>query len=292
MTNIIPHIFEDNLVRSIMLDDEPWFIGRDVCHVLAIKNESDAMSRLDDDERAEVAIADPSGSKKAIAVSEPGVFRLIFTSRKPEAERFKRWLAHDVLPKLRREGHYGAAPREPGETVLADEASITSQSIGVLKAKVDLVAECRKLHGHDRARALWRAIGLPMPPIEVQGPIDDARTCLNTILGIQLREGATVAALIAVALDGDVNAQLELRHAGIATVLDPEGFIVANRSAEIERRFAGTPWGNGRWRLMLRRLPGCQSAGARRYDGIQTRGTFVPERYLDRDDERANILET
>jgi prophage antirepressor-like protein len=47
-----------------------------------------------------------------IVVSEPGVFRLIFTSRKPEAERFKRWLAHDVLPALRRNGSYTIPGRE------------------------------------------------------------------------------------------------------------------------------------------------------------------------------------
>ena len=108
MTGISNFAFEDHLVRVVKQGDEPWFVGRDVCKVLQIKNETQAMSRLDSDERRDgVCITDPIGREQSvIVVSEPGVFRLVFSSRKPEAERFKRWLAHEVLPELRRTGSY------------------------------------------------------------------------------------------------------------------------------------------------------------------------------------------
>jgi prophage antirepressor-like protein len=76
--------FEEHLVRVVDREGEPWFVGKDVCIALGIRNHKDALGRLDEDERAEVGIADPSGTKHATAVSEPGVYRLTFSSRKPE----------------------------------------------------------------------------------------------------------------------------------------------------------------------------------------------------------------
>lgn len=117
---LIPFAYDDYLVRSVLREGEPWFIARDVCAALEIGNSRDAIARLDDDERADVAIADTSSNgttqnRSFSIISEPGVYRLVFTSRKKEAERFKRWLAHEVLPALRRTGSYAM----PGASVSA-----------------------------------------------------------------------------------------------------------------------------------------------------------------------------
>lgn len=114
MNQLAPFVFEAQEVRVILDDQgEPWFVGADVCAALEIINSRDAMSRLDADEKG-VAIADtPGGPQKVRTVSEPGVYRLVFTSRVEGAERFKRWLAHEVLPSVRKTGAYavpGAAP--------------------------------------------------------------------------------------------------------------------------------------------------------------------------------------
>lgn len=109
---IAPFRFEGHSVRATVQDGEPWFVGKDVCGALEIANHNDALSRLDADERKGVAIADPLGKNKQtlVCISEPGVYRLVFTSRVPKAEAFKRWLAHDVLPSIRRTGSYSTIP--------------------------------------------------------------------------------------------------------------------------------------------------------------------------------------
>src|SRR5947209_2516806 len=81
----VPFLFEgQHLVRAVVdSDGEPWFVGADVCRVLGIANPSDALGRLDDDERTTLGITEGGlGGPARIIVSEPGVYRLIFTSRK------------------------------------------------------------------------------------------------------------------------------------------------------------------------------------------------------------------
>jgi prophage antirepressor-like protein len=83
--------FEHQRVRAVIVLGVLWFVAADVCKVLGIANPSDAVGRLDDDERDDLGITDPIGRQQStVVVSEEGVFRLIFESRKPEAERFKR----------------------------------------------------------------------------------------------------------------------------------------------------------------------------------------------------------
>jgi len=107
MSNIVPFVFKDSLVRAVEKDGELWFVGKDVCAVLEIKKHHQALDRLDPDERGTCTTGTPGGIQEMIVVSEPGVFRLIFRSRKPQAEEFMRWLAHEVLPALRKHGFFG-----------------------------------------------------------------------------------------------------------------------------------------------------------------------------------------
>ena len=105
--------FGDAEVRTVTKDGEAWFVVKDVCEVLGIANSRDATAKLDEDERDDVGITDAIGRKqKTTVVSEPGLYKLIFTSNKPEAKSFKRWVTHDVLPTIRRQGYYSAIPDE------------------------------------------------------------------------------------------------------------------------------------------------------------------------------------
>lgn len=103
-----PFDFESHRVRIVIDADGPWFVGKDVCAALNLSNHNKALSRLNEDERKGVIISDPLGGnrQKAIGINEPGIYRLVFTSRVDAAERFKRWLAHEVLPAIRRDGSY------------------------------------------------------------------------------------------------------------------------------------------------------------------------------------------
>lgn len=94
-------------VRVLMRDGEPWFVAKDVCTCLEIANVSDACSRLDEDERGIVSTDTPSGKQEMLIVSEPGLYSLIGSSKKPETKAFKRWVNHEVLPSIRKTGGYG-----------------------------------------------------------------------------------------------------------------------------------------------------------------------------------------
>lgn len=96
-------------VRVQLIHGEPWFVAADVCQVLGISNNRDAVTRLDDDERKDgVGITDTVGRRNYVTVvSESGLYSLIFQSRKPEARKFRKWVTGEVLPSIRRKGFYG-----------------------------------------------------------------------------------------------------------------------------------------------------------------------------------------
>lgn len=92
-------------VRMHLRDGEPWFVAADVCGALGVANTSQAVSYLDDDER--FTLTTDEGRPLNI-VNEPGLYSLILRSRKAEAKVFKRWVTHDVLPAIRKNGRYEA----------------------------------------------------------------------------------------------------------------------------------------------------------------------------------------
>ncbi|MDI3411664.1 BRO family protein [Bacillus sonorensis] len=100
--------YKGNNVRTLTKDCEIWFVAKDVCDVLEIKNSRDAVSRLDDDEKNTVVLTDGIGNPNKTIVNEPGLYTLILGSRKPEAKMFKRWITHEVLPSIRMNGMYVA----------------------------------------------------------------------------------------------------------------------------------------------------------------------------------------
>ncbi|MER1263090.1 phage antirepressor [Bacillus licheniformis] len=100
--------YQDQQVRTVVKDNEPWFVAKDVCSVLEIKNNRDALARLDEDEKGVVLTDTLGGTQELTAVNEPGLYSLILGSRKPEAKQFKRWITHEVIPTIRKTGGYVA----------------------------------------------------------------------------------------------------------------------------------------------------------------------------------------
>lgn len=92
-------------VRTVFKDEEVWFVAKDVCAVLEIKNVTQAMNRLDEDERSMFNIGRQGETN---IVSEAGLYSLILGSKKQEAKAFKRWITHNVLPTIRKTGGYVA----------------------------------------------------------------------------------------------------------------------------------------------------------------------------------------
>ncbi len=140
--------FNDIEVRTVIEEGKPWWVARDVCNVLAIANERDAISRLDRDERMAVGIADSAtGADKAhMAVSESGLYSLILRSRKPEAKAFKKWVTSEVLPAIRTTGAYAVAPREALSEV--DRlAGIVGQLLPALSVRIGEVTDRQQVLG-------------------------------------------------------------------------------------------------------------------------------------------------
>jgi BRO family, N-terminal domain len=273
MNDIIPHVFENNLVRSMMRADQPWFVGSDVARSLGYRDANSALRGLDEDEKDTHNVSTLGGSQDVIIVSEPGVFQLIFTSRRPEAKRFKRWLAHDVLPNLRR-GQVQPAAYDPHP--------ITGEAVPVLTAKLALVREARHLFGHDRARSLWAEVGLPLPEMAPDGGQEEARACLEHILVQPVGDtGLWLRQTLELALDDHAEAESACAAFGIRVNHDLDGFTVANRHPLIIERFRLSDWDHGRHVRVLRRLKGAMPAPKMRYGSIETRGTFLPACYLE-----------
>ena len=99
--------FQGNQVRVVIEDGEPKWVAKDVCETLEIVDIRQAVSRLDDDERGVSIVHTPGGQQEMVTINESGLYSLIFTSRKPEAREFKRYVTHVILPTIRKTGQYG-----------------------------------------------------------------------------------------------------------------------------------------------------------------------------------------
>ena len=94
-------------VRAVMIDDEPWFIGKDVAIALGYSNPRDALAKRVDDEDKGVAKRDTlGGSQDFTVINESGLYSLILSSKLPKAKAFKRWVTHEVIPSIRKAGVY------------------------------------------------------------------------------------------------------------------------------------------------------------------------------------------
>lgn len=99
--------YQGNQVRTVIKNNEPWFVAKDVCDVLNHSNHKVAVSRLDEDEVSKVYLTDSLGrNQQTTVVNEAGIYSLILTSNKPEAKQFKRWITHEVIPSIRKHGAY------------------------------------------------------------------------------------------------------------------------------------------------------------------------------------------
>jgi len=96
-------------VRTVMIDGEPWFVGKDIAEALGYVNTNDAIARsVDDEDKTDgVAFPDAIGRKQNhIVINESGVYSLIMSSKLPTAKKFKRWVTSEVLPSIRKNGEY------------------------------------------------------------------------------------------------------------------------------------------------------------------------------------------
>lgn len=106
MNEIQIFTYQNNEVRTIQKDGEPWFVLKDVCRVLNIGNPADVCNRLEDDEKGVGQIDTLGGHQKVSIVNESGLYNVILRSDKPEAKPFRKWVTSEVLPSIRKTGQY------------------------------------------------------------------------------------------------------------------------------------------------------------------------------------------
>ena len=109
MNEIQAFNFEGNQVRTIEIDSEPWFIGKDVAQVLGYSNSRKALlDHVDQEDKKDgVTIRDAIGrNQQAVVINESGLYSLILSSKLPTAKAFKHWVTSEVLPAIRKHGAY------------------------------------------------------------------------------------------------------------------------------------------------------------------------------------------
>lgn len=127
MSDVSIFKFEESFtVRTVIKDNEPWFVAKDVCDVLGLTNSRVAVSPLDEDEKGVSKVYTPSGEQEMCVINESGLYALVIRSNKPNARKFRKWITAEVLPAIRRTGRY-AAPVQP-ELPLPDRAALPERS--------------------------------------------------------------------------------------------------------------------------------------------------------------------
>lgn len=104
-------------VRTMVIEGEPWFVGRDVADILGYRNGSRDINRhVDEEDKRKIMLFDGKQDKETIIINESGLYSLILSSKMPNAKKFKRWVTKEVLPSIRKTGGY-KVPTSPAEQI-------------------------------------------------------------------------------------------------------------------------------------------------------------------------------
>lgn len=151
MSNLAVFSFENSQVRTFGTADNPLFVFSDVCAVLQHSNHNKALGMVDPEDVSKMEITDSKGRKQTVnCVNESGLYALIFKSRLESAKRFKRWVTNEVLPAIRKQGHYECPI-----------ATITPAQQLQLREEVAKLAKAVSAHYQTVYRALYARFQVP-----------------------------------------------------------------------------------------------------------------------------------
>lgn len=121
-------------IRTVTIDNEPWFVGKDVATALGYKNTADAIGKhIDTDDKLTSQIAIAGQRRDVVVINESGVYALIFGSKLESAKRFKHWVTAEVLPSIRKTGFY----QKP--MTIAEQIQLLAQGNVELEEKIEAV---------------------------------------------------------------------------------------------------------------------------------------------------------
>lgn len=105
--------FEGSNVRTVTINDKPYFVGKDVATILGYKRTADALkAHVDDEDKLTRQFTDSGQNREMKVINESGLYSLILSSKLPSAKKFKRWVTSEVLPAIRKTGAYQAKPKD------------------------------------------------------------------------------------------------------------------------------------------------------------------------------------
>lgn len=121
--------FENNQVRTLLINNEPWFVGKDVADILGYQNSSRDINRhVDEEDRQNYQNGTSEINNRGMTIiNESGLYSLVLSSKLPNAKKFKHWVTSEVLPQIRKTGSY-ATPQLTGEELMA-KALIEAKSV-------------------------------------------------------------------------------------------------------------------------------------------------------------------
>lgn len=144
--------FEENEVRTVLVDDEPYFVGKDVADVLGYSNTAKAIrDHVDIEDRRSERIVHPSGgAQDSVVINESGLYSLILKSKLPSARKFKRWVTSEVLPQIRKHGMYATDELLNNPDLLIEVATKLKEERTLRLVAEQKVAEMQpKVNYHD-----------------------------------------------------------------------------------------------------------------------------------------------
>ena len=120
-------------IRTVTIDGEPWFVGKDIAESLGYSNSKKALGdHIDAEDKRGSQIVTPGGTQTMTIINESGLYSLILSSKLPNAKKFKRWVTGEVLPALRKTGHYempGYAPKATSIGEVVNMIKVTRQTM-------------------------------------------------------------------------------------------------------------------------------------------------------------------
>lgn len=133
MNEIQNFVFDGSQIRTLAINDEPYFVGKDVAEILGYSNPQKAIrNHVDEEDRGVTKMGTPGGIQDLTIINESGLYSLILGSKMPDAKRFKRWVTSEVLPQIRKHGMYATAE-------LLNNPDLAIQAFTALKAEREKV---------------------------------------------------------------------------------------------------------------------------------------------------------
>lgn len=186
-------------VRTLMINREPYFVGKDVADILGYQNGSRDINRhVDNEDKTDVVIHDGSQNRNMVAINESGLYSLILSSKLPSSKKFKRWVTKEVLPSIRQTGAYISdntdlelLKRKAVEAKLRNAKSRQASLLLKIADKIEIPEYKQVLYSHATEVVAGQRL-LPLPAVDK--PTYSARE-IGTILGISANKVGRLANL-------------------------------------------------------------------------------------------------